>query len=219
LLHLNRSVRYTFMADSTQITTIVFDLGGVLIDWNPRYLYRKLFTDEQEMNTFLDTVTTSDWNEEQDGGRSIAEGTAHLVAQHPQHREMIEHFYGRWPEMLGGAIQGTVDILTALRDSGRYRLYALTNWSEETFPVALEQFEFLHWFEGIVVSGTEKSRKPFPDFYRTLLTRYAIEPVQAVFIDDNKRNILAAEGVGMHTVHFVSPEQLLTELHGLGVLK
>ncbi|UOQ65839.1 HAD family hydrolase [Hymenobacter volaticus] len=206
------------MADSPQITTIVFDLGGVLIDWNPRYLYRKLFTDEQEMNTFLETVTTPDWNEEQDAGRSIADATAFLVAKHPEHREMIEHFYGRWSEMLGGAIQGTVDILTELRDSGRYRLYALTNWSAETFPIALEQFEFLHWFEGIVVSGVEKSRKPFPDFYHLLLTRYHIDPQQAVFIDDNERNILAAQAVGLHTVHFHSPEQLRTELQTYEVL-
>ncbi|WP_210116211.1 HAD family hydrolase [Hymenobacter fodinae] len=203
---------------SSPITTIVFDLGGVLIDWNPRYLYKQLFTDEQEMESFLSTVTTPDWNEEQDAGRTIAEGTALLVAKHPEHRELIEHFYGRWPEMLGGAIQGTVDILTELRDSGRYRLYALTNWSEETFPIALEQFEFLHWFEGIVVSGTEKSRKPFPDFYHTLLTRYQVDPSQAVFIDDNERNIHAAEAVGLHTVHFQSPEQLRTELVALQVL-
>lgn len=203
---------------SSPITTVVFDLGGVLIDWNPRYLYKQLFTDEQEMETFLSTITTPDWNEEQDAGRTIAEGTAHLVGQYPQHRELIEHFYGRWPEMLGGAIQGTVDILTELRDSGRYRLYALTNWSEETFPVAQEQFAFLQWFEGIVVSGTEKSRKPFPDFYHTLLTRYQIEPSQAVFIDDNERNIHAAQAVGMQTVHYQSPEQLREELQKLQVL-
>lgn len=203
---------------SSPITTIVFDLGGVLIDWNPRYLYRKLMTDEQQMETFLSTITTPDWNEEQDAGRTLAEATAQLVGQYPEHRELIEHFYGRWPEMLGGAIQGTVDILTELRNSGRYRLYALTNWSEETFPVALEQFEFLHWFEGIVVSGTEKSRKPFPDFYHTLLTRYQLEPGHALFIDDNERNILAAKAIGFQTVHFQSPEQLRAELEALQVV-
>ncbi|UOQ72718.1 HAD family hydrolase [Hymenobacter cellulosilyticus] len=204
---------------SSPITTIVFDLGGVLIDWNPRYLYQKLIADEQQMTHFLSTVTTPDWNEEQDAGRSIAEGTALLVQQHPEHKELIEHFYGRWPEMLGGPIQGTVDVLTELRASGRYHLYALTNWSAETFPVALEQFEFLHWFEGIVVSGTEKSRKPFPDFYHTMFTRYSIEPGQALFIDDNERNILAAQAVGMQTIHFLSAEQLREELRERGVLE
>ncbi|GGE98444.1 HAD family hydrolase [Hymenobacter cavernae] len=203
---------------SPTITAIIFDLGGVLIDWNPRHLYRKLITDEQEMTTFLDTITTPDWNEEQDAGRSLADGTAALVARHPQHRELIEHFYGRWSEMLGGAIQGTVDILTELRASQRYHLYALTNWSAETFPVAQAQFEFLNWFEGIVVSGTERMRKPTAEFYHLLLTRYGVEVQEAVFIDDNLRNIQAAQAIGLHTVHFQSPEQLRTELEAFGVL-
>ncbi|QDA60570.1 HAD family hydrolase [Hymenobacter jejuensis] len=203
---------------SSPITAIIFDLGGVLIDWNPRYLYQKLIPDEQEMTAFLTDVASPDWNEEQDAGRSLAEGTALLVAQHPQHKELIEHFYGRWSEMLGGAIQGTVDILTELKSSQRYHLYALTNWSAETFPVALEQFEFLHWFEGIVVSGTEKSRKPFPEFYHLLLTRYNVAPQQALFIDDNLRNIHAAQALGLQTIHFESPEQLRAELQALGVL-
>ncbi|MBC6991041.1 HAD family hydrolase [Hymenobacter sp. BT491] len=203
---------------SSPITAIIFDLGGVLIDWNPRYLYQKLIPDEQAMTAFLTDVASPDWNEEQDAGRSLAEGTALLVAQHPQHKELIEHFYGRWSEMLGGAIQGTVDILTELKNSQRYHLYALTNWSAETFPVALEQFEFLHWFEGIVVSGTEKSRKPFPEFYHLLLTRYNVAPQQALFIDDNLRNIHAAQALGLQTIHFESPEQLRAELQALGVL-
>lgn len=200
------------------ITTVIFDLGGVLIDWDPRHLYRKLFTDEQQMTDFLTHVATSDWNEEQDAGRSLAEGTAVLVAQHPQHRTMIEHFYSRWAEMLGGAIEGTVEVLAELRAGGHYRLYALTNWSAETFPTAQAQFPFLQWFEGIVMSGEEKSRKPFVDFYHTLFTRYHIEPQQAVFIDDNLRNIRAAQELGLHTVHFQSPEQLRTELKAFGVL-
>lgn len=204
--------------NSSPVTTIVFDLGGVLIDWNPRYLYQQLIPDEQEMNHFLSTITTPDWNEEQDAGRSIAQGTALLVQQHPEHRALIEHFYGRWPEMLGGPIQGAVEVLAELRAGGRYPLYALTNWSEETFPVALARFEFLHWFAGIVVSGTEKSRKPFPDFYHTLFSRYDIEPGTALFIDDNERNILAAQALGMQTVHFQSAQQLREELTRLGVL-
>lgn len=200
------------------LTTVIFDLGGVLIDWNPRYLYQKLIPDEQEMTSFLNTVTTSDWNEEQDAGRSLAEGTALLIAQHPEYKDLIEPFYGRWHEMLGGAIAGTVEILRELHTEGRYRLYALTNWSAETFPVAQEQFEFLQWFEGIVVSGTEKMRKPTAEFYHLLLTRYGVEPSQAVFIDDNLRNIHAAQAIGLHTIHFESAEQLREELTALGVL-
>lgn len=203
---------------ASAITTVIFDLGGVLIDWNPRYLYRSLFADEQAMETFLSAVATPAWNEEQDAGRPLAEATAWLIEQHPEHRQLIEQYYGRWPEMLGGAIPGTVELLTEVRATGRYHLYALTNWSAETFPVALEQFAFLHWFEGIVVSGAEKTRKPFPDIYRILLTRYHIAPGQAVFIDDNAHNIEAAQATGLHTIHFRSPEQARHELVALGVL-
>lgn len=186
----------------------------MLIDWNPRYLYRKLIADELALETFLNTVCTP----EQDARRSTVEGTALLVQQHPQYQELIEHFYGRWPEMLGGAITGAVDVLTELKSNPQLHLYTLTNWSAETLPVALTQFGFLSWFEGIVVSGTEKSRKPFADFYHTLFSRYHIEPTQAVFIDDDLRNIHAAQALGLHTVHFQSPEQLRTELMTLGLL-
>ena len=197
---------------ASPITTIIFDLGGVLIDWNPRYLYRQLIPDEPAMEEFLATITTPDWNEEQDAGRPLAEATAQLVAQHPQHQALIEPFYGRWPEMLGGPIAGTVELLARLRATGRYRLYALTNWSAETFPVALERFDFLGWFAGILVSGAEQMRKPTPAFYQLLLTRYGIEPTEALFIDDNARNIAAAQALDLRTVLFESPEQLAVAL-------
>ncbi|WP_138991697.1 HAD family phosphatase [Larkinella sp. C7] len=198
------------------INTIVFDLGAVLIDWNPHYLYEKIFK-EDEMHHFLATVCTPAWNEEQDGGRSLAEATRVLIAQFPEHEENIRVFYDRWPEMLRGEIPGTVALLKTIRDSGNYKLYALTNWSSETFPIALERFEFLSWFDGIVVSGDEKDRKPFPSFYRTLLNRYAIEPTEALFIDDNLRNIKAAEELGIHAIHFINPEQLKAALPAFNV--
>ena len=200
------------------LTTIIFDLGGVLIDWNPDYLYQKIIPDAQERATFLRTITTPDWNEEQDAGRSLADATALLIAQHPQQAELIGHFYGRWAEMLGGAIAGTVEVLRELRADGRYRLYALTNWSAETFPVALAQFDFLHWFAGILVSGAEKMRKPTPAFYQLLFERYAIRPAEALFIDDNLRNAEAARAVGLPTILFESPEQLRRVLTERGVL-
>jgi len=195
------------------ITTIIFDLGAVLIDWNPRYMYRTLFNDEAEMEKFLAEVTTSDWNEEQDAGRPLAEGTEILVRQFPEHEEMIRAFYGRWHEMLGGAFYDTVEIFRQLKRSGKYRIYALTNWSAETFPIALERYDFLQWFDGIVVSGEEKIRKPAPEFYHTLLNRYNFKPEEALFIDDNYRNILAAEKIGMNCIHFTSAEQLMKDLH------
>ncbi|MFT2009672.1 HAD family phosphatase [Pontibacter sp. 13R65] len=199
-------------------TTIIFDLGAVLIDWNPHYLYRKVFQEEAQMLHFLENVCTSDWNEEQDGGRTLQEATDLLVAQYPEHEEYIRAFYGRWEEMLGGAIEGTVKIFEELKAQNKFKFYALTNWSSETFPIAQERFEFLTWFDGIVVSGDEKDRKPFPSFYQTLLDRYQVKPEEAIFIDDNLRNIHAAEKIGLDSIHFQSPEQLREELKKRGVL-
>jgi 2-haloacid dehalogenase len=194
------------------INTIIFDLGAVLVDWNPHYLYRNLFTDEQEMKDFLANITTPDWNEEQDAGRSLQEGTELLVLQHPHHEANIRAFYGRWEEMLGDAIEGSVEIFKQLKDSGNYKIYALTNWSAETFPVALQRYDFLNWFDGVVVSGAEKMRKPTPAFYQLLLDRYSVKAAEALFIDDNLRNVLAAEKLGIKSIHFSSAEQLKSEL-------
>lgn len=193
-------------------TTIIFDLGGVLIDWNPEYLYRKIFNDETEMKQFLNTVCTPTWNEEQDGGRLIQEATKTLIQQYPEHEENITAFYSRWPEMLGGEIQETVEIFKELKESKRFKMYALTNWSAETFPVAQERYPFLQWFDGIVVSGTEKMRKPFPQFYKLLLERYELKAEEVIFIDDNKRNIEAARQLGIDSIPFIDGAHLKSEL-------
>ncbi|MCR8558035.1 HAD family phosphatase [Mucilaginibacter sp. BJC16-A38] len=200
------------------INTIIFDLGAVLIDWNPTYMYRTLFSDEEEMKHFLTNVTTSDWNEEQDAGRSLQEGTEILVNQFPEHEANIRAFYSRWDEMLGEALHDTVEIFKELKQTGKYKIYALTNWSAETFPLALERFEFLHWFDGIVVSGTEKMRKPAPEFYQILLDRHDVKAEDALFIDDNYRNILAAEKLGIKSIHFTSAEELRKKLLSMNVL-
>ncbi|MCJ8210598.1 HAD family phosphatase [Mucilaginibacter sp. RS28] len=199
------------------INTIIFDLGAVLIDWNPEYLYRKIFSDEQEMRDFLSTICTPAWNEEQDAGRTLAEGTEILIAQHPEHEESIRAYYGRWEEMLNGTIEGTVDIFKKLKASGRYKIYALTNWSTETFEIAKQKFELLNWFDGLVVSGEEKIRKPFPKFYQILLDRYHVKPEEALFIDDNLRNVEAARKLGIPSIHFTSPRQLADALPEFGV--
>ncbi|MEL7223066.1 MAG: HAD family phosphatase [Bacteroidota bacterium] len=195
-----------------KIETIIFDLGGVLIDWNPRYLYRQLFATEAEMEDFLRHVTTSDWNEEQDAGRPIAEATSLLVQQHPDKEALIRAFYDRWTEMLGGPIQGTLDILTQLKREQQYDLFALTNWSAETWPIALERYGFLGWFQGVLVSGQEKMRKPTPEFYRLLETRFPLQLATSLFIDDNLRNVEAARALGLRSIHFTSPKQLITAL-------
>jgi 2-haloacid dehalogenase len=200
------------------VNTIVFDLGGVLIDWNPEYLYNKIFPSDEERRWFLSTVCTLDWNEQQDEGRSLQAGTEHLVRQFPAHEASIRAYYGRWKEMLGGPIHETVEIFRQLKFHTDLKLYALTNWSAETFPVALELYEFLHWFDGRLVSGEEKVRKPFPEIYRLLIDRFGIEPQKAIYIDDNIRNVLPAREMGFIGIHFRTPALLREELKGLGVL-
>jgi 2-haloacid dehalogenase len=200
------------------INTLVFDLGGVLIDWNPEYLYRTIFPDEKERSWFLSTICTLDWNEEQDMGRSLQEGTEYLVKKYPEHEVSIRAYYSRWKEMLGGPIHDTVEIFRQLKFNTGIRLYALTNWSAETFPVALELYEFLHWFDGRLVSGEEKIRKPSLEIYQLLIDRFGIRPSEAIYVDDNLRNVTPARELGFHGIHFRSPEQFKKELIDLGVL-
>lgn len=197
------------------IDTIIFDLGGVLIDWNPEYVYLDVFNgDREKMKWFFDNICTHDWNENQDAGYPLAKATEERVALFPEHEELIRMYYGRWMDMLGEAIFDTVDILDQLVSKKQHKIVALTNWSHETFPVALERFDFLHWFEGIVVSGEEKTRKPFRDIYEITLNRFDIKAEHSIFIDDNLRNIEAANALGINGVHFKSPKQLIQQLQG-----
>jgi 2-haloacid dehalogenase len=197
---------------------IIFDLGGVLIDWNPSYLFDTLFDDNEKKKHFFENICTSEWNEEQDAGRSIKEATELLVNRHPEWKEFIEAYYGRWEEMLGGPIPETVEIFRELKQSGKYRLYALTNWSGELFPIALDRYDFLHWFDGRVVSGDEKMRKPFPEFYQLTLNRFALQPERTLFIDDNLRNVKGAEDLGIQAIHFESPAQLRKDLEARSLI-
>ncbi len=200
------------------VTTIIFDLGNVLIDWNPRYLYRKLLKSEEEVTWFLQNICTSEWNDEQDAGRSFEEATRLLIEKHPEWELPIRAWYDRWQETISGPIEGTVEILKTIKDKKQYPLYALTNWSAQTFPWAFDTFKFLHWFDGIVVSGHENCRKPFPEFYQILFSRYNVTPESTLFIDDNIKNIDGAKAVGLQTIHFKSPEQLKDELKSLSIL-
>jgi 2-haloacid dehalogenase len=200
------------------IKNVVFDLGGVLIDWNPKYLYRKIFSTEQQVEWFLDNICTGVWNSGQDEGRSMEEATKILVDQHPQYTLEISAYYQRWTEMLNGPLEGTKKILETLKANGTHRLLALTNWSAESFPTALEMFDFLHWFEGIVVSGDEKLIKPDPRIYQLLFERYKIKPEESIFIDDSIMNVEAASKLGMNGIHFVKPELLKHKLEEVGVL-
>ena len=199
-------------------TTVTFDLGGVLIDWNPRYLYQKLFDDEAEMERFLAEVTTQEWNAAQDAGRPWSEAVEVLSAKFPDHRDLIDAYHTRWPEMLGEAIHGTVAILDELRARG-VRLYALSNWSAETFPVALERYPFLGWFDGIVISGEVGAAKPDVRIFQELIDRHEIEPSETVFVDDNEPNVTAAAAMGFIALRFHDAERLREDLEGLGLLE
>ncbi|MCB0650424.1 MAG: HAD family phosphatase [Saprospiraceae bacterium] len=200
------------------IETVIFDLGGVLIDWNPRYVYREIFENEEQMEHFLTEICGDSWNKAQDAGRPIAEGNQLLIDQYPEYKTEILTFYERWVEMLGGPIHETVDILRTLHSNGKARLVALTNWSAETFPIAQSMYDFLGLFEGILVSGEENLVKPDPKIYELLLDRYDINRSKAVFIDDNKDNIIAANNLGLEGWHFTSPQQLRGQLKKRGLL-
>ena len=202
----------------TEIKNVIFDLGGVLIDWNPEYVYLEVFNgDREKMKWFFDEICTMDWNENQDAGYPLEKATEERVKLFPEYEEWIRIYYGRWEEMLGNQIDGTVTILKQLIDNPNYKVVALTNWSAETFPIALERFDFLHWFEGIVVSGTEKMRKPFNEIYELTLNRFNIEASKSLFIDDNARNIEAAKKMGINTIRFNNPTQLKSELRSLKI--
>jgi len=205
------------MVDVTSSTTVVFDLGGVLIEWDPRHLYRKLFDVPDEMESFLAEVTTAEWNAQQDAGRPWAEAVETLIAEHPERHELIEAFHVRWPEMLAGEIPGTADVLSELRDTG-IRLVALSNWSAEMFPVARERFDFLSWFEGIVISGEVGVNKPDPRIFAYLVERFGIEPAATLFIDDSPANIDAARALGFRAIQFTDAAELRRELVRLGLL-
>jgi 2-haloacid dehalogenase len=203
---------------STRVTTVVFDLGGVLIDWNPRHMYRKLFNgDEAGMERFLSTVCNQDWNEHQDAGRLIADAEAELIARHPEHEARIRAYYGRFDEMLAGAVDGTVAILEQLH-ARNVPLYALTNWSAETFPHALKRFAFFERFRGIVVSGRLKIKKPDPRIFAHLVATHDLIPAETVFIDDAPKNVEGAKAAGLQALHFTHPERLAADLRSLGVL-
>jgi 2-haloacid dehalogenase len=203
---------------TTAVSAVVFDLGGVLIDWDPRYLYRQLFDgDEDGMERFLAEVCTPSWNAEQDAGRPWAEAVELLVREHPEERDRIEAYHLRWEQTLGGAIEETVDVLRELREEP-VRLFALSNWSAETFPIARRRYPFLGWFDGIVISGEVGICKPDERVFRHLITTYGLEPRSTVFVDDSEVNVDAARALGMTAIQFTSGSQLRDELRRLGVL-
>ena len=182
------------------IKNIIFDFGGVLLDWDPRYLFRKVFKTEEEIDSFLQNICTSEWNAQMDAGKPFAEGVKELSALHPEYAKEIAIYKDRWKEMVRGPIQDGVDIFNQLDASQQFKLYGLTNWSAETFPFAFNTYKFLEKLEGIVVSGEEKMKKPEKRIFHLLLERYHLKPQECIFIDDNQNNINMANSIGINGI-------------------
>lgn len=198
-----------------EIKNIIFDFGGVLMDWNPRYFYRTIFSDENEMEFFLENICNHEWNLKQDAGRSFSDATKELVNKFPEYENEIRNYYSNWTEMIGGAIEENVVLIADLKP--KYRLFGLTNWSAEAFPIVFNQYPFFKEFEGIVVSGTEKIVKPDAEIYKLLLNRYDLNANESLFIDDNEANIIAADKLGFQTIHLTEKVNLKNEFKKLGV--
>jgi len=203
---------------SILLDAIVFDLGGVLVDWNPRYLYRPLFGgDDAAMEDFLARVCPAEWNHQMDAGRPFADAVAERQRQFPEHAHHIGLWHTSWAQMLRGEIPETVELLAALRERG-HRLLALTNWSTETFPVARQRFAFLDWFEDIVISGEVKLAKPDPRIFELTIQRGRLDPARTLYIDDLERNVEAARSLGFRAHRFDHPARLRLELQRHGLL-
>ena len=196
----------------------IFDFGGVILDWNPRYLYRKFFNgDLNAMEQFLKEIDFTGWNLEQDKGRPFAVGVAELSEQFPQYADLIKAYDQRWEEAIAGPIQPTVNLLESLKRAG-YALYGLSNWSAEKFQIARPRYEFLSWFETIMVSGEVKLVKPDPRIYTLFLERVGRTAEECLFIDDSEPNVVVADQLGFKAIRYESFEQLETDLKALGVL-
>lgn len=200
------------------IKAIIFDFGNVLVEWNPRLLYRRYFqNNEAAMEQFLHEVNFMNWNAQQDKGRPFAEGVAQLASQFPQYSDLIQAYHDNWRESIGESLSGTVEILKRLKKAG-YPLYGLSNWSAETFPQAREKYDFFHLFDDIVISGQVGSIKPEPRIFEIVLNRIGRPASECLFIDDALANIQQAGRMGFATIHFLSPGQLERELKYFGLL-
>lgn len=196
------------------VKDIVFDFGGVLMDWDPRYLYRTYFKDEAQMEYFLSHICTDAWNAEQDRGRTFDEGISLLLRQYPQYADPIRMYKDRWECMLKGEFPRSVELLKRLKEQG-YGIYGLTNWSAETIPLAYAKYDFFSLFDGIVVSGEEKIIKPDPEIFKILLERYNLTAEDTLFIDDSPANIEAARRLGFRTILFDDIEKVSSKVAAL----
>jgi len=203
----------------TPIKAIIFDFGGVLLNWDPRFLYQRFFPGQpQAVDNFLQEIDFYNWNAQQDKGRPFAEGIAVLSAQFPQHTHLIQAYFDYWEDSVIGAIKGTVDILQNLKQKG-YPLYGLSNWSAETFPRARHKYPFFDWFDNIFLSGAVGLIKPDQAIFNLLLRKTGYSAPECLLIDDSHINVETARKMGFETIHFITPEQLQTDLQKMNLLR
>ncbi|MCK9219209.1 MAG: HAD family phosphatase [Bacteroidales bacterium] len=198
------------------IKNIVFDFGGVLIDWDPRYLYEKVFSNKSEMDFFLKNICSPQWNLKQDAGNSLSDATKELQLQYPGYSKEIEMYYNDWSDMIGGEIIENVNLVKPLKT--RYRIFGLSNWSAETFPIVRNRYSFFKDFEGIVISGQEKLVKPDMEIFKVLLNRYQLQANESLFIDDSLNNINTAKEMRFVTLHLTDDLDLKEQLQKSGLL-
>ena len=202
---------------TTNIKAIIFDYGNVLLEWNPRHVYRRYFNDEETMERFLHEVDFMEWNAQQDKGRSFAEGVAELSKEFPQHAHLIQAYHDHWKDSIGESYAGTIEILKQLKKAG-YSIYGLSNWSAETFPYARQKYDFFDLFDDMVISGEVGHVKPHPEIFQILLEKIGRPAQECLFIDDSLPNIQQANTMGFKTIHFTTSEQLKNDLTNMGLL-
>jgi 2-haloacid dehalogenase len=201
---------------SRQVDAVVFDIGGVLLDWNPRYLYQHLFDDPAELDDFLARVCTSEWHATHDLGADTLTSCQALAREHPDYASQIMAWADRREEMISGQIEGTVAILDELRSAG-VPCFVLSNMEADAFAVRRDRYPFFGWVDGCVISGIEKVAKPDARIFEIMIERFGLDPARTAFIDDQPRNIAAARALGLVALRFESPPALRTELRGLGL--
>lgn len=197
------------------IKNIIFDFGGVLVDWNPHYLFDAYFNDEDKCNYFIENVCNTEWNAQMDKGKPFEVAVKERIAEFPEFEEAIRLYQSEWMKTMGGEIPGMYELIKSLKENGFPVIYGLTNWSAETFPPVREKYEIFSLIDHIVCSGEEKLLKPDPKIYQTLLERYNLKAEESVFIDDNINNVKGAIDMGMESIRFVNAEQLQKDLNEL----
>lgn len=202
---------------STKPSAVVFDIGNVIIGWNPRNLYENHFDDKDELTWFLDEVVNLKWHTEHDRGLSFAEGCERRVKQFPKYEKQIHLFNSHWRQTITGPINGTVALIKRLAGGG-VPLFALSNYSAEKFPQMLEEFTFMELFKDIVISGSVGSVKPESEIFELAMEKFNLSEGQALFVDDRQENISAGERFGLIPHHFTTPENLEADLKHYSLL-